>query len=128
MTKLRASRSCLALAAGALALSATAARAEYLQYKLYSVKITSYSVNGPGLDDLPAPPPKVAAAPKKPRPALNVYANLTLNGTALQSAPNGGKREQYDYPGAYAQRFDGVGPGSPKSPQRKAPQARLKLK
>jgi hypothetical protein len=106
----------IALAAAAIALSAAPARAEYMQMTLRSAKITSYGVNGSGLDDLPAPPPKVAAAPKKPQPALNGYANLTLNGTQLKSAPNGGKHEGYDFPGGYAQRFDGVDKGGKNGP------------
>jgi hypothetical protein len=114
MTRFRDFRLLLTLAAGAMAVSATAARAEYLQYKLYSAKVTPYSVNGTGLDDMPAPPPKIAAAPKTPRRALNGYANLTLNGTQLQGAPDGGMREQYDFPGEYAQRFDGVDKGGKK--------------
>lgn len=85
MTRFRDFRLLLALAAGAMAVSATAARAEYLQYKLYSAKVTSYSVNGSGLDDVPAPPPKIAAGPKT--------------------------QAQYDFPGEYAQRFDGVDKG-----------------
>lgn len=101
----------LALAAGTLAfsaaVSATDARAEYMQMKLNSAKITSYSVNGSGLDDLPAPPPKIAGAPKKPPPALTGYAKLTLNGTQ----PGGNKHAPYDYPGEYAQRFDGIDKG-----------------
>jgi hypothetical protein len=84
----------IALIAGIVALSAAPARAEYMQLKLYSVKITSYSISGSGLDDLPGAPPKIAAAPKKPQPA-----------------PNGGKHAPYDFPGVYAQRFDGIDKG-----------------
>ena len=111
----RRSFAALALVAGALALSAvgsaTSAHAEYMQMKLYSAKITSYSVNGSGLDDLPAPPPRIAATPKTPQPALTGYAKLTLNGTQLQGTPGGKKRAPYDYPGEFAQRFDGIDKG-----------------
>jgi len=107
-------RFAIALVAAAIALSAASAHAEYMQMKLHSVKITSYSVNGSGLDDLPAPPPKITAAPKKPQPALPIHGNLTLNGTQVNSGPNGRKHEQYDFPGEYAQRFDGVDKGGKK--------------
>lgn len=104
----------MALVAGILALPAMPARAEYMQFTLQSAKVTSYDINGSGLDDLPGPPPKIAAAPKKPQPALNGYANLTLNGAQLQGATNGGKHDRYDFPGEYAQRFDGIDKGGKK--------------
>ena len=104
----------VALVAGILALPAMPAHAEYMQFTLQSAKVTSYSINGSGLDDLPGPPPKFAAAPKKPQPALNGYAKRTLNGAALQDAPNGGKRDRYDFPGEYTQPFDGVDKGGKK--------------
>lgn len=106
----------IALAAAAIALSAAPTRAEYMQMTLRSAKVTSYSFNGSGLDDLPGPPPKIAAAPTTPQPALNGYAKVTLNGTQMQGAQNGDKFETFDYPGEYAQRFDGIDKGGKNGP------------
>jgi uncharacterized protein involved in type VI secretion and phage assembly len=66
-------------------------------------------------DDLPAPP-KMMPAPGNALPRL--------------AAPDRGREkfEVYDYPGEYAQRFDGVAPGGSKSGHAKAPKIKLKLK
>jgi hypothetical protein len=69
------------------------------------------------MTDLPAPPPKLAApqpdsaAPAKPRTRNFVAPDPTA---------------RYDYPGGYAQRFDGIDKGKPA--RLKAPGAALKLK
>jgi hypothetical protein len=58
---------------------ASAARGDGTSQQFFTVEIRGGRTVH---DDLPRPP-KVASVPKSPQPALNGYANLTLNGTAL---------------------------------------------
>jgi hypothetical protein len=86
MTKLRASLSFLALAAGALALTAAAQPAAAYTVQFKHVYISSYQTGGSGLDDMPTPPSNLATPrPAQPGP-LVIHKRLDKSTPLIQQA------------------------------------------